>query len=72
MPVVTSSNSVREIPGDLVDKVRRCGLELEDAQWRAMPPAARDRLVQMPVTNAVERHTFVGVLKWLTETFRAA
>ena len=70
MLVVTSPAGT--IPMALAEKVRSCGGHLEDAQWRAMPPAARQRLLDMPVTNAVERRTFANVLLWLTDTFRSA
>lgn len=70
MSVVTIP--VSTVPADVASKVRSCGGHLEDAQWRAMPPAARQRLLDMPVTNAVERRTFASVLSWLTDTFRTA
>lgn len=72
MSMVPSPKPALEIPMDLLEKIHRCGAQLQEAQWRAMPPAARQRLVDMPVTNPVERRTFVGVVQWLTETFKAA
>ena len=45
------------------------GVQLAGEQWRALPAAARRRLLAMPMQSDSERQRLVAVARWMIETF---
>ncbi len=63
------ARELRTIPVAARRKLVECGVELELASWRKLPPVARDRLVQMRVELGAERAAFAQLILWLQQTF---
>lgn len=59
------------IPPCVRHKLAACGETMSDAQWKALPPLAQQRLVTAPAATGVERFAFASLVRWLLRTFPA-
>ena len=57
------------IPLSVRRKLREASSSIDDEEWYRLPPAAKAKLMDIRVSDRVERRTFAQLAQWLRTTF---